>query len=123
MTDRLALRPQRAAERTDAEGQATVMRATRVDHDAAKYGGCAALAARSPDEVETRWRIAAIEEREDAVRIDPGQVHHELGLGDLAGLVCESDQSDEPGLNRADEDVDLFSVGCGRARDMAVVAG
>jgi hypothetical protein len=37
MTDRLALRPQRAAERTNTDGDTTVMRATDVDHDAVKY--------------------------------------------------------------------------------------
>jgi hypothetical protein len=38
MTARLALRPQRAAEPTNANGETTVMRATDIDHDAAKYG-------------------------------------------------------------------------------------
>jgi ubiquinone/menaquinone biosynthesis C-methylase UbiE len=79
--------------------------------------------ARSPDEVETRRRVAAIEERANAVRINPRQVHQQLGLGDPAGLMCESDQSDEPPSLHADEDVDLFSVVCGRGRDMAVVGG
>jgi hypothetical protein len=37
MTARLALRPQRAAEPTNANGETTVMRATDIDHDAAKY--------------------------------------------------------------------------------------
>jgi len=38
MTARLALHPQRAAQPTNANGEATVMRATDMDHDAAKYG-------------------------------------------------------------------------------------
>jgi hypothetical protein len=38
MTARFALRPQCAAEPTNANGETTVMRATDMDHDAAKYG-------------------------------------------------------------------------------------
>jgi hypothetical protein len=38
MTDRLALRPHRSAERAETECQSAVMGATRVDHDGRKYG-------------------------------------------------------------------------------------
>jgi hypothetical protein len=37
MTARFTLRPQRAAEPANANGEATVMRATDIDHYAAKY--------------------------------------------------------------------------------------
>jgi hypothetical protein len=38
MTARFALRPQRAAEPANADGEATVMGATEMDHDGTDYG-------------------------------------------------------------------------------------